>query len=384
MKTHTPWRTFYLPLVLSCSLPAVVRAQFGYDPNPDQTATLVHYAGDGGAVTIPSTINRLTVTKIGNYVFRFNTSVTSIAIPDSVTRMGLEVFRGCSGLTNVTLGNTTTNLGDGAFAGCASLAAVAIVDSVAIIGNYGFSECSSLSRVTMGSGVTHIGAAAFQYCANLTDLTLGRSISNIGGYAFGGCTSLGMVRIPDSVTEVEDSAFSGCSNVTSLMIGKGVTNIGRNAFFGCRGLTNLTIGCGVSNIGEGAFSRCTNSLNSIYFKGDALDLGPFAFAPSYATVYYLPGMSGWGATFGGLRTSPWILPYPLMLKSGSSFGGQSNRFGFIVSWATNLPVVVEASANLLDPVWQPLHTNGLDTGSFSFSNPEWTNYPARFYRVRWP
>ncbi len=45
---------------------------------------------------------------------------------------------------------------------------------------------------------------------------------------------------------------------------------------------------------------------------------------------------------------------------------------------------MEASASLTDPVWAPVATNTLTGGSAYFSDPEWTNYPARFYRLRSP
>jgi len=76
------------------------------------------------------------------------------------------------------------------------------------------------------------------------------------------------------------------------------------------------------------------------------------------------------------------LPYPLILTSNPSFGVRTNQFGFTVSWATNLNVVVEAATDLANPVWSPLATNGLNIGTFHFSDPQWTNYPSRFYRVR--
>jgi hypothetical protein len=63
---------------------------------------------------------------------------------------------------------------------------------------------------------------------------------------------------------------------------------------------------------------------------------------------------------------------------------QSNDFGFIVSWATNLPVVVEASTSLANPTWSPVATNTLTSGSAYFTDPQWTNYPAHFYRLRSP
>jgi len=46
--------------------------------------------------------------------------------------------------------------------------------------------------------------------------------------------------------------------------------------------------------------------------------------------------------------------------------------------------VVEASTNLANPAWILVGTNILDGGSYYFSDPQWTNYPARFYRLRWP
>ena len=71
------------------------------------------------------------------------------------------------------------------------------------------------------------------------------------------------------------------------------------------------------------------------------------------TVYYLPGTTGWDSTFAGRPTALWVLPYPLILNNGSSFGVQTNGFGFIISWATNISVVVEASPDLSNPSGLP-------------------------------
>jgi hypothetical protein len=45
---------------------------------------------------------------------------------------------------------------------------------------------------------------------------------------------------------------------------------------------------------------------------------------------------------------------------------------------------VEACTNLVSASWTALHTCILTNGSSYFSDPQWTNYPARFYRLRWP
>jgi hypothetical protein len=62
----------------------------------------------------------------------------------------------------------------------------------------------------------------------------------------------------------------------------------------------------------------------------------------------------------------------------------NNAFTFTISWATNASVVVEAATNLANPIWIPIQTNALTKGSFSYSDPQWTNYSGRFYRIRSP
>jgi len=61
-----------------------------------------------------------------------------------------------------------------------------------------------------------------------------------------------------------------------------------------------------------------------------------------------------------------------------------NQFGFNYTWDSNLVVIVEACSNLADPDWVPVATNTLTNGSSYFSDPQWTNYTRRFYRLRSP
>jgi hypothetical protein len=63
---------------------------------------------------------------------------------------------------------------------------------------------------------------------------------------------------------------------------------------------------------------------------------------------------------------------------------RTNRFGFTVTGTSGLVIVVEACTNLANPLWLSLETNTLSGGSCYFSDPLWTNQPARFYRLRSP
>ena len=138
----------------------------------------------------------------------------------------------------------------------------------------------------------------------------------------------------------------------------------------------------VSTLGDLAFSHCTN-LQAAYFWGNAPARGNSAFEDTPATVYYLPGTTGWGPTYGGRPTALWVLPYPVILNS-SSLGVEANAFSFLISWATNTSVIVEAHTDLATPAWSPISTNTLNAGSSYFSDPDWARYPGRVYRLRWP
>jgi hypothetical protein len=104
------------------------------------------------------------------------------------------------------------------------------------------------------------------------------------------------------------------------------------------------------------------------------------FTNESGTAYYLPGATGWSSDFGGWPTALWN---PQMQTTNKNFGVSTNRFGFNLIGTTNIPVVVEACANL-GGVWTPLFDGGITNGSIYFSDPQWTNYPRRFYRVRSP
>ena len=254
---------------------------------------------------------------------------------------------------------------------------------VTSLGSDAFNGCTGLTSITIANSVTNIGESAFGNCSNLTSVTLSTNLPSIAAHTFLYCTSLASVTIPNSVTAIGSFGFYGCSALTSVTIPSGVNAIESCAFYGCSSLTSVTIPSSVSSMAGDAFVWC-QLLQSVYFEGNAPGSGGSAFYnDTNATIYYLPGTVGWSGTFGGRPTAQWRLPYPLILSS-PSFGVQTNAFGFVVSWATNLSVVVEGCANLASSTWTPLRTNALSNGWFYFSDADWTNYPARLYRIRSP
>jgi formylglycine-generating enzyme required for sulfatase activity len=191
------------------------------------------------------------------------------------------------------------------------------------------------------------------------------------------------------MTSIGSGMFYNCMNLTSVTLPNSVTSIGNEAFSYCHSLTNITIPASVVSFDFYAFLWCT-SLKEVHFLGNAPS-GTYVFwGDDAATAYYLSGTTGWGSYIGGMSpdnggipTALWIpASSPDIQLSGASFGGLSNQFGFNITGSGNQQVVVEACTDLANPVWLPIYTNTLTGGSIPFSDPDWTNYPGRFYRVQ--
>jgi len=344
-----------LSLLLFMLATMAVAQQFTFTTN-NGAITITGYTGPGGELTIPDTINGLPVTAIGDHAFYADTSLTSVTIADSVTSIADYAFGACTNLTDSTMGNGVTSIGDHAFFSCISLRSIAIPKGVTSLRDYAFANCYGLISVIIPD-----------------------SVSSIGNETFFDCFSLGVMSIPNSVTNIGVLAFYGCA-LTSVTVPENVTSIGSTTFGACHKLKSVRISSSVTGIGAGAFTLCT-SMSGVYFAGNAPALlGPNVFGDdNKATVYYLSGATGWGATFGGLPTALWL---PQAQTADPSFGIRTNQFGFTISWASDKVIIVEATANLTHPAWAPVATNILTGGASYFSDPQWRNYPARYYRLR--
>lgn len=323
---------------LTLVMPAKALAQFDFETN-NGALKLIGYSGSEAVVVIPGTMDGLPVTSLGNAVFVEKTNLTSCVVAAGITNIGVVAFYLCTSLTNIELPESLKSIEDGAF-----------------------SYCSSLKRIRIPQNVALIGGSAFEYCESLTNLTLPESLTSIAAHTFSNCTNLSNFVIPPLVANVGDFAFANCSSLTNVIVPSQTTNLGTFAFGWC------------------------DRLDAVFFQGDAPAVGDAVF---YAhdpfrtlNLYYLPGTAGWWSTLGGRPTVPWFRPNPLILNNSVSFGIQTNRFCFTISWATNGSVVVEASASPTGAEWQPIGTNLLLGGAVYFSDAHAMSYPSRFYRVR--
>lgn len=424
-------------LVLALSDPA--QAQFTYTTN-DGAITITGYTGGAAAVTIPDTIEGYPVTTIGTDAFKFNGQLSSITLPSSLTSIEIGAFSS-TGLKEIVIPDGTTNIGSGVFLNSALInitlpASVVSIGSdtfnsthvtnvilpsnLASISDGLFGNCLSLQSVSIPSSVTSIGSYAFGTCFNLLGISIPNSVANIGDAAFIDNHSLTNVYLPASVLNLGAQVFKTCGSLkainvdplnpvyssrdgvlfdkaqTALLtfppgrtgryrIPDGVTTIGFEAFFfggefQFPSLTNIIVPGSVTNIGAYAFSRCPD-LTTVFFLGNApVQRGSAIFDRSdAATIYYLPGTAGWSGRPPFAR--PLMLWNPTVLPGSISL--PTNPFNFTITGTANIPVVIEASTNLLGG-WEVVQSLRVTNGAVTFSDPQAGSHRQRFYRLGAP
>ena len=310
---------------------------FGYS-TVNGAITITGYTGASPSVIIPSTINTYPVVAIASAAFYNDSSITGVIIPDGVTNIGSFAFSGC-GVTTITIPRSVIEIDQEAFASCDSLTSISVDPSNSVY--------SSLNGVLLDKGQDTL--IEFPSAMIIDNYVIPSCVTTIGAYAFYGASGFASVTIPGSVTSIEDDAFANCYAQENYYL-------------------------------------------QIYFEGNAPSLGNFVFyQDAYGGVAgnYLPGTTGWKAFKNGADGALaslgfWYQPQPVVLNFEPSFGLKNGQFGFTVSWATNANIVVDACTNLTEPVWLPISTNAItaSTGTTNFSDPQWSAYSKRFYRVR--
>jgi len=212
-----------------------------YEIVDGRTVTITMYIGNAAVLNIPSQIESLPVTAIGDGAFSGRDSLTNVTIPFSVTSIGDGAFWGCSSLTSVTIPSSVTSIGHEAFDGCSSLTGISVdsrnpayasIDGVLFDKNIqiliSYPQGRNQRTYVIPSSVTAIGEGAFRYCS-LTSVTIPSSVTAIGRVAFAECRSLTNVTIPSSVTAIGIYAFAYCSSLTSVTLSRR-TSVGEDAF----------------------------------------------------------------------------------------------------------------------------------------------------------
>ena len=265
-----------------------------------KTAGVYRYKGAGGDVTVPKTVNGLTVTAIGEEAFYrtehfqdiravtlpdtiteiceqafFNTGLTKINLPESLTKIGEDAFK-WTHIKSVTLPSKLTSIPSGAFNNCESLEAITIHSNIKTIGPYAFDSCTALKKLVLSEGLTRIMSCAFYGCKNITELTLPSTLGVIGELAFER-TGIKSIKIPNNVVQIGEYAFSNCEYLSSVTLNSTLQSIGKGAFSYCSSLQSISLPNSITEIEGYTFEKC-GSLKSIKLPAKLKSVGEYAFS----------------------------------------------------------------------------------------------------------
>ncbi|MBR2870184.1 MAG: leucine-rich repeat protein [Clostridia bacterium] len=228
-------------------------------------------------VTIPQTIEGITVTKIDVDAFRGKKNVKKVVLPDTITEIGNSAFNGCSALLNINLGKIQ-KIGNNAFTG--SIIFSADLSSVTSIGKGAFSG-TRVQSITIPNGITQILPDTFANCSFLSSVTLPQSVLEIRDSAFKNCSALSSINL-ENVELIDFSAFESCASLKQVTL----TNVIyiKDLAFASTGLTNVTIGNECIQIYLDTFTACS------YLQ--TIDLGSAHTKTWYILLVFGPGTTG--------------------------------------------------------------------------------------------
>jgi hypothetical protein len=290
--------------------------------NTPQTSLIEFPGGVGGSYTLPATVTNVGQALIGNSLAAIsvnaaNTIYTNqggvltdkrrtqlVSYPDSapggyivpsnIVTIVSAAFEYSTGVTSVMIGTNVTSIGLFAFYDCPNLAAISVNSTNAFF--------SSTNGVLFDRNKTIL----IQYpIAVGGSYPVPGTVVNIGAGAFGDAFGLTGIVIPNSVTNIAQQAFYACLNLAGVALGDSVKSIGPSAFFYCSSLTDLVFPASLTSLGQYAIGGC-QSLSSVCFSGNQPTDGGNVFYSDYAlaTLLYVNGTTGWGATYAGIATAP--------------------------------------------------------------------------------
>ena len=231
-----------------------------------------------GSVTIPATVTNNDITYTVNTIvasgFKDCTSITSIALPETITKFNNYAFSGCSSLQSINIPSKVTTIPTECFWKCVALQQITIPNTVTKINSYALAQCTKLKTVVMSENVTTIPTGCFINCNKLENIDLSK-IKTINANAFNQCASLTEISLDSLKTLSGAYQFNECSKLKTVKLGENVTKISQDCFGHCSKLENINLQ-NIISIGVGAFRSC-DSLKDLTWSDNLKSIYTFAF-----------------------------------------------------------------------------------------------------------
>ena len=286
------------------------------DPYVKTGASLTHYYGLGGLVTIP---DDLRLQEIGNFAFANfdyvaktpeelafddaeatkqwfigDGTITKVIIPEGVEKIGAYAFANLTALEEVVLPSTLEFIEYGAFYNCTALKKISFSDenNLKVINQNAFENCALEGTIDLSS-IHMISDYAFAGNQKLEGVKTGDTLISIGNYAFAGCKKLSDITITADRVKYGTYAFTGCESIKEFEVNAVVLPEGM--FYECDNLEKVVIGKEVNTIGAFAFRDTKISKFEIEKGNRAFDCPTGEYITSdrgHVLVAVVPSLSG--------------------------------------------------------------------------------------------
>ena len=255
---------------------------------------LTKYSNDELRIVIPSEIQGMKVTSIGEKAFHYN-DIEEVILPDTLVTIKRYAFGNCENLKEIVIPDKVISIGEYAFYGCLNLEKINLNEGLQSLGKHSFASCN-LTTAIIPATLTYSGGTVFaenKYFMELINLS---KVSNssfgsnqINNFAtldytsgiftiddeftfcfdfrntkivfvkYGGNDTF--VELPSNVTFeyagqvyntyiINYEAFSDNDRIVKLVLPEGVTEIEDRAFFACHNLTSLSLPHSLTEIGR--------------------------------------------------------------------------------------------------------------------------------------
>lgn len=237
---------------------------YHYDEN---WAELGYYGGTEKNVVLPSLIDGMPLTVIGEYALSEKPMVTAV-IPEGVEEIGDYAFACCKSLERVVLPQSLKRIGAYAFGGCDNLERVELPEGIEVVDDYAF---SALEMVVTDDYMHYTlypdeGYAVLEGRDNDTDLEIteyviaaefdGLPIRRIGIEAFF-AMDIQHIDIPEGVEVIDEYAFKRCEQLESVTLPSTIKRIESGAFCRCKKLRRVELPEDIEYVAEDAFDEST-------------------------------------------------------------------------------------------------------------------------------
>jgi len=191
---------------------------------PLDTYYIKKYHGTDRFVALPEKApNGAKITAVAQWAFVRNSSIQSIAIPDSYEEMDNNAFCELESLKSVYIGK--------------GMRKISPFENFSMCKNLETIEVSKENPIYYSENHCIIERESKTLILGSNTAVIPEDIQRIGTCAFYGRESLKEIQIPKSVTVIEDWAFFGCSSLQNIMLHDTVEMVHNLAFVNCPSLT---------------------------------------------------------------------------------------------------------------------------------------------------